>query len=169
MLFQKAPDGGVRVPEREDTGKSVAPRALQGRSLCFVLVRSAGYDDDGDGDAAQPRNGRLRAALQKNSGASRPARTPRRAWHNFAQLRRRSQASPSYDVIARRHRSAFENTLPSVRGVISRVLFSSPVHVRSRLKWEAQNSPRYSRQRIVITRRAHILHNRKTWVGRRSM
>ena len=64
----------MRVPEREDTGKSVAPRALQGRSLSFVLVRSAGYDDDdgngegdgngnGDGDAAQPRNGRLRAAL----------------------------------------------------------------------------------------------------------
>lgn len=34
-------------------------------------------------------------------------------------------------------RSTFRNTVPSVRGVIVRVLFSLQVHVRSRLKWEA--------------------------------
>lgn len=45
--------------------------------------------------------------------------------------------------------STFESILPSIRGVISCLLFSLPVHVHSRLKWGAQTlSSRYRQQSL---------------------
>lgn len=53
--------------------------------------------------------------------------------------------------------STFENTMPSVRGVISRKLFSSPVHVRLRLRWSAQ-TPNSRSQLPQVLAHANAVH-----------